>query len=88
MCYFWGQKLKELLSSALPEKESPRVIELACGSGCLIPHLQSAGVRDILGVDGIGKYLQPLKKKFPSAGTEGNEPGAASPREAVFRWNR
>eukprot|EP00879_Flechtneria_rotunda_P030412 GHRR01033042.1.p1 GENE.GHRR01033042.1~~GHRR01033042.1.p1 ORF type:complete len:353 (+),score=100.97 GHRR01033042.1:621-1679(+) len=69
------QRLADI-SSVLPGlNPSSRVLDVGSGTGCLLPHLQARGVRDILAVDLSGPMLQALQARFPQPSRCGNEPG-------------
>lgn len=53
-----------------------RVIDVGAGTGCLIPHFQSQGVRDILAIDLSPKMLEELQVRYPPPSTLGNDSGA------------
>ena len=48
---------------------------MGSGTGALIPHLQAAGVADILAVDLSEGMLGMLRQRFRDPGSAGNEPG-------------
>jgi ubiquinone/menaquinone biosynthesis C-methylase UbiE len=56
-----------------------RVIDVGSGTGCLIPHLQRRGVRDILAVDVSPGMLATIRERYGASSALGNEPGARLP---------
>lgn len=69
------QRLQQI-SQAIPDLgPASRVIDVGSGTGCLIPHLQSRGVQDILAVDLSENMLAELKKRYCNTSSLGNEPG-------------
>ena len=57
-----------------------RVLDVGSGTGALIPHLQAAGVVDILAADLSEGMLGALHQRFRDPGSAGNEPGVSCTR--------
>eukprot|EP00803_Ostreobium_quekettii_P005762 evm.model.scf_977.2 EVM.evm.TU.scf_977.2 scf_977:34418-42634(-) len=91
------ERLACIVSSVPGLGPGSRVIDVGCGTGCLIPHLRAAGVQDILAVDLSPRMLEELASLFPPPSTLGNDPGvrtwcgdiidlptAMGPADAIF----
>jgi len=55
-----------------------RVLDVGSGAGALIPHLQRAGVADVLALDLSAGMLGKLRRRLPDPGSLGNDPGVSS----------
>ena len=67
----------------MPLPESPRVLDVGCGTGSLIPFLREYGIQDILAVDISDKMLERLHEKFPAASKQGNVPGRLPSKRCI-----
>ena len=74
----FAQKLDQIVGAVPGLGPGSRVLDAGSGSGALIPHLQSAGVADVLAVDPSAEMLDQLRQRFDDPGTLGNEPGVRS----------
>eukprot|EP00798_Chlamydomonas_sp_ICE-L_P032291 gene32291-16857_t len=50
-----------------------RIVDVGSGTGCLIPHMQARGVKDILAVDLSEAMLKELSDRYVTVGTLGND---------------
>lgn len=86
---FFAPQVHELQSSITPDVDAvlaqvagavpglgpaSRVLDVGAGTGALIPHLQSRGVRDILALDVCPEMLEEVHRRFGSGSTLGNDP--------------
>ena len=70
------QRLQRIANAVPGLGPSSRVIDVGCGTGCLIPHLRARGVQDILAVDLSEVMLAELEKRHaPLPGSLGNNLG-------------
>jgi ubiquinone/menaquinone biosynthesis C-methylase UbiE len=83
------QRLDRIVDAVPGLDSSSRVLDVGSGIGALIPHLQRAGVADILAVDLSAGMLAKLRQRFPDPGPLGNELGVRSstaiPVQTVLR---
>ena len=70
-----AQRLDRIVGAVPGLAPGSRVLDVGSGIGALIPHLQRAGVADILAVDLSSGMLAKLRQRFPDPGPLGNEPG-------------
>jgi ubiquinone/menaquinone biosynthesis C-methylase UbiE len=70
------QRLADIVAALPGLGPSSRVLDVGSGTGCLIPHLQARGVRDILAVDVSSAMVQQLQKLYPAPSSCGNDAGA------------
>ncbi len=74
-----SQRLAEIVSMLPGLGPSSRVLDVGAGTGCLLPHLLSAGAADVLAVDLSAPMLTALAARFPPPSSCGNDPGACDP---------
>ena len=70
-----NQRLKLIVGSVPALGRNSRVIDVGSGTGCLIPHLEARGVKDILSVDLSEVMLAEVSSRYSKAGTLGNDQG-------------
>eukprot|EP00197_Chlamydomonas_leiostraca_P008743 CAMPEP_0202862592 /NCGR_PEP_ID=MMETSP1391-20130828/3577_1 /ASSEMBLY_ACC=CAM_ASM_000867 /TAXON_ID=1034604 /ORGANISM="Chlamydomonas leiostraca, Strain SAG 11-49" /LENGTH=433 /DNA_ID=CAMNT_0049542141 /DNA_START=140 /DNA_END=1441 /DNA_ORIENTATION=+ len=70
------QRLARIVQSVPGMGPSSRVIDVGSGTGCLIPHMQARGTKDILAVDLSAPMLEELRRRYAaSLGHLGNDLG-------------
>ena len=67
-------RLAAIVASVPHLGPTSRVLDIGTGTGALIPHIEAAGVADILAVDLSPAMLQALQQTWPSTSTVGNQP--------------
>jgi len=69
------QRLTSIVAAVPGLGAHSRVVDVGTGTGCLVPHLQSRGVQDILAVDVAANMLAALQRAHPPPSTVGNDAG-------------
>ena len=75
----FAQRLDRIVGAVPGLGPGSRVLDVGSGGGALVPHLQRAGVADVLALDLSAGMLGQLRRRFPDPGPLGNEPGVILP---------
>ncbi len=59
-------ELRKIVESTQPDKETSTILDVGCGSGCMVDALREAGYRAV-GIDKSAAMVDVAKRKYPAA---------------------